>query len=109
MSSKEGPIMSKWIYNSVPAFSNYFNVEWTMSNPAIRRKDYAAPLTLMIRAELVIESGDEDRTRTTTTHAGSGNRWKETRGEDTDGRRRINNERCNLFDNQNRERSWDER
>ncbi len=23
--------MSKWIYKSVPAFSNYFNVEWTMS------------------------------------------------------------------------------
>ena len=31
MSNKEGPIMSKWIYKSVPAFSNYFNVEWTMS------------------------------------------------------------------------------
>ena len=31
MASKEGPIMSKWIYKSVPAFSNYFNVEWIMS------------------------------------------------------------------------------
>ena len=31
MSNKEGPIMSKWIYKSVPAFSNYFNVEWIMS------------------------------------------------------------------------------
>ena len=31
MTGKEGPIMSKWIYKSVPAFSNYFNVEWIMS------------------------------------------------------------------------------
>ncbi len=31
MSNKEGPIMSKWIYKCVPAFSNYFNVEWTVS------------------------------------------------------------------------------
>ena len=23
--------MSKWMYKSVPALSNYFNVEWTMS------------------------------------------------------------------------------
>ncbi len=27
ISIKEGPIMSKWFYNSVPAFSNYLNVE----------------------------------------------------------------------------------
>ena len=31
MTGKEGPIMSKWIYKPVPAFSNYFNVEWIMS------------------------------------------------------------------------------
>ena len=31
MSNKEGPIISKWIYKSVPAFSNYFNVEWIVS------------------------------------------------------------------------------
>ncbi len=31
MASKEGPIMSKWIYKPVPAFSNYFNVEGKMS------------------------------------------------------------------------------
>ena len=31
MASKEGSIMSKWLYKSVPAFSNYFNVEWIMS------------------------------------------------------------------------------
>ncbi len=30
MASKEGAIMSKWIYKSVPAFSNY-NVKWIMS------------------------------------------------------------------------------
>ena len=31
MASKEGPLMSKWVYKSVPAFSNYFNIEWIMS------------------------------------------------------------------------------
>jgi hypothetical protein len=53
----------------------------------------------MIRTGLVIASGDEDRTRTRTTtrNAGCDSGWKETRGEDTDGWRRISTESYDLL------------
>jgi hypothetical protein len=63
----------------------------------------------MIRDEVVIASGAEDRTKTTMRHAGSGSRWKEIRGDDADGRGRTYKESCDLLIIKNREKQGQEK